>query len=113
MTAPKPCPFCGEAATIQRSLSVLWVCECSNCAVSGPAYRAVEEAVAAWNRLASLPVLVEALAKIEEMGDVVALSADEGDGWNRAAVKAWCMAFDTARAALALAKPRSGEGETT
>lgn len=47
---PKPCPFCGGAAAVERSsYSGLCYVRCRNCRAHSPFRVWADEAVAAWN----------------------------------------------------------------
>jgi Lar family restriction alleviation protein len=51
--APKPCPFCGGAATVDAQFGREWWVECDDCAASTGGMEATREAaIAAWNRRA-------------------------------------------------------------
>lgn len=63
---PLPCPWCLSAAFVAKSVSYWVECDNVHCHVDGPMADTEADAIAAWNRVASVHMLVEETARLRK-----------------------------------------------
>ena len=59
----KPCPFCGDTATLCKNTASKFIVECNECLAQTGEYEMEETAVMAWNRSVNIPPMVRKARK--------------------------------------------------